>query len=125
MLSSYQIGLNFLSGMALFIGAFLIFNAFQMTVVERTREFGMLRTVGMTRSQVTRQVLIEATALGIFGSAAGVILGIFMARGLTRLMEILLGQDLTNVQIPQGIVITGAVVGLSVWYCSSPLQLSW
>jgi putative ABC transport system permease protein len=114
MLSSYQIGLNFLSGMALFIGAFLIFNAFQMTVVERTREFGMLRTVGMTRNQVTRQVLIEATALGVFGSIAGVILGIFMARGLTRLMEILLGQDLTSVQVPQGIVITGAMVGVVV-----------
>ena len=49
MLGSYQIGLNFLSGMALFVGAFLIYNAFSMTVVERTREFGMLRTVGMTR----------------------------------------------------------------------------
>ncbi len=81
MLSSYQIGLNFLSGMALFVGAFLIFNAFQMTVVERTREFGMLRTVGMTRNQVTRQVLFEATFLGILGSALGVGLGIFLARG--------------------------------------------
>ena len=114
MLSSYQIGLNFLSGMALFIGAFLIFNAFQMTVVERTREFGMLRTVGMTRRQVTQQVLVEATTLGILGSALGVFLGIFMARGLTRLMEILLGQDLTNIQVPQSIVITGAMVGVVV-----------
>jgi putative ABC transport system permease protein len=114
MLSSYQIGLNFLSGMALFVGAFLIFNAFQMTVVERTREFGMLRTVGMTRSQVTRQVLFEAVLLGILGSALGVVLGIFLARGLTRLMEILLGQDLTQIQIPQGIVITGALVGIVV-----------
>lgn len=114
MLSSYQIGLNFLSGMALFVGAFLIFNSFQMTVVERTREFGMLRTVGMTRSQVTRQVLIEAGAMGTIGSAMGVGLGIFMARGLTRLMELLLGQDLTSIQMPEGIVVTGLVVGVLV-----------
>jgi len=46
MLQNYQIGLNFMSGVALFVGAFLIYNAFAMTVVERTREFGMLRTIG-------------------------------------------------------------------------------
>ncbi len=49
MLQNYQIGLNFMSGIALFVGAFLIYNAFAMTVVERTREFGLLRTIGMSR----------------------------------------------------------------------------
>ena len=71
MLQNYQIGLNFISGIALFVGAFLIYNAFAMTVVERTREFGMLRTIGMTRRQVTGQVLLEAIVLGVIGSAAG------------------------------------------------------
>ena len=56
MLGSYQIGLNFMSGIALFVGAFLIYNAFAMNVVERTREFGMLRTIGMTRRQIVGQV---------------------------------------------------------------------
>jgi putative ABC transport system permease protein len=114
MLSSYQIGLNFLSGMALFVGAFLIFNAFQMSVVERTREFGMLRTIGMSRGQVTIQVILEALFLGIIGAALGVGLGIFMARGLTSLMEIMLGQSLANVQIPQNIIITSAIIGVVV-----------
>jgi len=71
MLGNYQIGLNFLSGMALFVGAFIIYNAFSMTVVERTREFGMLRTVGMTRTQIIIQVLSEAALLGVIGSAFG------------------------------------------------------
>ncbi len=114
MLSNYQIGLNFLSGMALFVGAFLIFNSFQMTVVERTREFGMLRTVGMTRAQVTRQVLFEATFLGITGSLLGVGLGILLSRGLTSLMETLLAQDMASVDIPQNTVITGVSVGIIV-----------
>ena len=114
MLSSYQIGLNFLSGMALFVGAFLIFNAFQMSVVERTREFGMLRTVGMSRGQITGQVLFEALFLGIVGAGLGLALGILMARGLTRLMEIMLGQSLANIQLPQDIVLTSAVVGMVV-----------
>lgn len=114
MLSNYQIGLNFMSGIALFVGAFLIFNAFSMTVVERTREFGMLRTVGMTRGQVTVQVLLEAAMLGVFGSGLGVLLGIFMARGLTRLMEVMLAQDMTQVAVPQDVVILGATMGLIV-----------
>jgi len=114
MLSNYQIGLNFMSGIALFVGAFLIFNAFSMTVVERTREFGMLRTVGMTRSQVTVQVLLEAAMLGLFGSGLGVLLGIFMARGLTRLMEVMLAQDMTQVAVPQDVVILGATMGVIV-----------
>jgi putative ABC transport system permease protein len=114
MLSNYQIGLNFMSGIALFVGAFLIFNSFSMTVVERTREFGMLRTVGMTRNQVTIQVLLEAAMLGLIGSGLGVAVGIMMARGLTRLMEIMLAQDMNRVDIPQDMVILGATIGVVV-----------
>jgi len=114
MLGSYQIGLNFLSGMALFVGAFLIFNAFSMTVVERTREFGMLRTVGMSRGQVTRQVLTEAAILGLLGCLLGVGFGIFLARGLSRTMEIVLAMELTSIAIPMDIVVTSVTVGLVV-----------
>lgn len=114
MLSNYQIGLNFLSGMALFVGAFLIFNSFQMTVVERTREFGMLRTIGMTRAQITRQVIYEATSMGIVGSLLGLGLGLLLARGLTQLMELMIGQPLTEVAVPQAIVWTGLAVGIIV-----------
>ena len=114
MLNNYQIGLNFLSGIALFIGAFLIYNAFAMTVVERTREFGMLRTVGMTRAQITGQVLSEAAILGVFGSALGVGLGVLLSRGLSRLMSGLLSIDLAQMRIPIEAVIGSFLLGLGV-----------
>jgi putative ABC transport system permease protein len=114
MLSNYQIGLNFLSAMALFVGAFLIYNAFSMTVVERTREFGMLRTLGMTRQQVVFQVLIEAVTMGVIGSLAGVGLGLLMARGLSRLMAIMLAQDIAVDQVPGGLVVMAVSVGVMV-----------
>jgi len=114
MLGSYQIGLNFLSGIALFVGAFLIYNAFAMTVVERTREFGMLRTVGMTRFQVTRQVVIEALVLGALGSSLGAGLGILLARGLTRLMGIMMNQEMVTILIAPEVLITSLLVGLIV-----------
>lgn len=115
MLFNYQIGLNFLSGIALFVGAFLIYNAFAMTVVERTREFGMLRTVGMTRRQVLSMVLLEALAMGVLGSALGLLLGIFGARGLAGLVGSLIGAPLsTDLDVPAGAVILSLAVGLIV-----------
>jgi putative ABC transport system permease protein len=112
MLRSYQIGLNFMSGMALFVGAFLIYNAFSMTVVERTREFGMLRTIGMTRRQVTRMLLGEAILLGLISSALGVGLGLLMAQGLARLLEVLLGYPLLLADLPILLLVTSILVGV-------------
>lgn len=114
MLSNYQIGLNFLSAMALFVGAFLIYNAFSMTVVERTREFGMLRTMGMTRQQVISQVLFEALVMGCAGSALGVGLGFIMAGGLSRLMSVMMAQEMVISDAPPGLVVTGVVIGVLV-----------
>ncbi len=119
MLQNYQIGLNFMSGIALFVGAFLIYNAFAMTVVERTREFGMLRTIGMTRRQVISQVLVEAAFLGIFGSALGVGLGILLAQGLTRLMETLMSQELGNVLVTTNDMLLSMSIGVGVTFLAA------
>ena len=43
--------------MALFVGGFLIFNSFNMTVLQRMREIGMQRTLGATRPMIVRSVL--------------------------------------------------------------------
>jgi putative ABC transport system permease protein len=114
MLQGYQMGLSFVSVIAIFVGAFLIYNAFWMTVAERTREIGMLRTVGMTRRQVMRQILTEASILGISGSIVGVGFGVLMSRGLIRLMEVLLAQEVKEVQVPLQALSTSLVVGLGV-----------
>jgi len=114
MLTNYQIGLHFMSGIALFVGAFLIYNAFAMNVVERMREFGMLRTIGMTRSQITFQMLVEAGILGIFGSALGAVAGMALSRGLAALMSILIGADLGQIQLSTGALLVSLSLGLFV-----------
>ena len=119
MLQSYQIGLNLLSGMALFVGAFIIYNSFAMTVLERTREFGMLRTIGMTPGQITFQVILEASILGAIGSGIGLGLGFVLSRGLTRLMEIILVQTLSQVQFPAHLLLSSFLVGLFVTIISA------
>ncbi len=67
---------------ALVVGAFLVGNTLAMTVSERARELGLLRAAGTTSRQVLGIVWRQALALGIGGSAAGVILGIGLAAAI-------------------------------------------
>ena len=96
-LASYQQGLNFFSVVSLFVGSFLIYNAFAMTVVERTREIGMLRAVGTTQRQVIKIVLTEAMLLGVVGSVTGVGFGLLLARGLVVTMSNFSGQAVSEI----------------------------
>lgn len=99
-----QIGtaLNFLTiallafgGIAVFVGAFIIFNTFSITVAQRAREFALLRTVGASRGQVLRSVILEALLLGIGASIVGLLAGLGIAKGLNRLF-VAFGVDLPN-----------------------------
>jgi len=114
MLTVYQLGLKFFSTVALFVGAFLIYNAFSMTIVERTRETGLMRAVGMTRSQVIKQVMVEALILGLLGSALGFGFGALLAQGLIRLFKFMRDQDVTLVRVPLESLATSLAVGVSV-----------
>ena len=84
-LQGFRLALLFFAGTALFVGAFLVFNALSMTVLERTRELGMLRALGSTRAMIARSVILESALLGAFGSVVGVLFGYGMAKGLVYL----------------------------------------
>ena len=68
-----------IAAIALFAGAFLIFNTLSMTVVERIRELGLLRAAGATRGQLTSFILVQAVVIGLVGSILGVALGVGLA----------------------------------------------
>ncbi|HEY3207695.1 MAG TPA: ABC transporter permease, partial [Gaiellaceae bacterium] len=72
-------------GIALFVGAFVIFNTLSITVAQRTRELATLRTLGASRRQVLRSVVIESFAIGLLASVIGLFLGFGLARGLSSL----------------------------------------
>lgn len=88
-LQAFNAILYFFAAMALFVGGFLIFNAFNMTVLQRTREIGMLRTLGTTRGKITASVLREAALLGLIGAVFGLGLGLLLAYLLTELVRAL------------------------------------
>ncbi|NOZ05452.1 MAG: ABC transporter permease [Chloroflexi bacterium] len=119
MLSTYQQGLGFFSVVALFVGAFLIYNAFSMTVIERTHEIGMLRALGAERRQIWGLVLIEAGLLGTIGSAVGLVAGWLLAQGLIRGMSGIVGTTLNVTSIPPQGILTALLVGVGVTLVSA------
>ncbi|HEV7942910.1 MAG TPA: FtsX-like permease family protein [Solirubrobacteraceae bacterium] len=80
---------------ALVVGAFIIFNTFSITVAQRTREFGLLRTLGASRAQVMRSVVFEGLLLGVGGAVAGLFIGIALAPALDQLFKAF-GADLPD-----------------------------
>jgi putative ABC transport system permease protein len=72
---------------SLVVGAFIIFNTFSITVAQRTREFGLLRTLGGSRAQIMRAVLIESLLLGVLGAVLGLLGGIALAPALDQLFK--------------------------------------
>lgn len=73
------------SGVALLVATFSIHNTFAIVVAQRARENALLRALGASRRQVTASTLVEATAVGVTASAAGLAGGIGIAAGLQAL----------------------------------------
>ncbi len=119
-LSFLSIALLAFAAISLFVGSFVIFNVFSITVAQRTREFGMLRTLGAGRRQVLGTVLIEGLLIGAFASAFGILVGIGLAEGLSALLKAV-GAELPTkalVVAPRTIVVS-MVVGTGVTLVSS------
>ncbi len=73
-------------GIALFVGIFVIANTLSITIAQRAREFGTLRTLGATRKQIRRSVILEGALIGLAASVAGLFLGLGLAKGLESLL---------------------------------------
>jgi putative ABC transport system permease protein len=82
-------------GIALFVGSFVIANTLSITIAQRAREFGTLRTIGATRAQIRRSVILEGGVIGVLASVTGLFLGLLLAKGLQKLF-VSLGIDLPH-----------------------------
>jgi putative ABC transport system permease protein len=74
-------------GLALVIAVLGIVNTLALSVIERKREIGMLRAIGMARSQLRRTIYIESLLIAIFGAVLGVVLGVAFGWALVRTLK--------------------------------------
>jgi putative ABC transport system permease protein len=72
-----------ISGISLIVGGIVIMNIMLVSVVERTREIGVRRAIGATRSNIRRQFLTEAVLLSLGGGVLGVLLGMGIAKAIS------------------------------------------
>jgi putative ABC transport system permease protein len=72
---------------ALFVGAFIIYNTFQIVIAQRARELALMRAIGSTRSQVVWAVLVEALIIGAVASLIGVAVGAGLAMALRAALD--------------------------------------
>jgi len=99
--------------LSVIIAALGIVNTLAMSVIERTREIGLLRAVGLGRQQLRRMVRLEAVVISVYGAVLGVVLGTTFGIALSRALA---GQGITELAVPTPrlvvFVAVAAVIGV-------------
>ena len=108
-----------IAAVALFVGAFLIFNTLSMTVTERVRELGLLRAAGATRRQVAGFVLVQAVVLGLAGSIVGLAVGVGLAQVMAGYVQAIGSIPFEGADISAASAIVAVVIGLFVTLAAS------
>jgi putative ABC transport system permease protein len=98
---------------ALIIAVLGIVNTLVLSVLERTRELGLLRAIGMLRSQAMRMITVESMVISLFGALLGIGVGVGLGAAMVRALR---DQGFSNFALPWGLmiayVLAGAVVGV-------------
>lgn len=114
---AFHANLGALSLLALLVGMFLVYNAQSFLVLQRRELFGRLRTLGVTRWQLARIVLFEAALFGVAGTAAGMALGIVLARRLLQLTlrtinDLYFNLSVADIHLSAPLAIGAALLGI-------------
>lgn len=113
-IETIQSGLLVLAAALLALGGFMAYNTFTASVVERTREYALLRTICMTRGDVQKLALIEAALVSALGVVSGILLGILFSYAITRINAVALGFEFRTLAIPLWSVVIASVSGAAI-----------
>lgn len=107
-----------------FTSVFCIKNSFDISITEKTRQYGMLRSVGATRKQIQKNVFYEGSILGLIGIPAGIAMGLLASFILVNVSDMFL-KDIFNASFQLEFsfslfsVIIAVVLGIITIYFSS------
>ncbi|MEV6597511.1 ABC transporter permease [Actinoplanes sp. NPDC051346] len=102
-----------LLALAILIAVLGVVNTLALSVLERTRELGLLRAVGLGRAQTMRMVTVEAVVISVFGALLGVTVGAGLGTAVTRALK---SDGITELVLPWGrmgtYLVLAALVGV-------------
>ena len=121
---SFRVGLLVGSMVALLVGVFLIFNALSISVVQRRREIGVMRALGLKRGETRGLFVAEGLLLGAAGSALGCVAGLALARAVLSTVGETVSQLYARIDVREVILsprelAAGLALGLSVSLAAS------
>lgn len=108
-LFAVQLFVSIIAAISLFVGGIGIMNTMYTSVVERTRQIGIMKSVGAKNSTIFTLFFLESGLLGAAGGVIGIILGMSIAYGLAAFGRIVLGTDLIQAQV-SAFLIFGALI---------------
>lgn len=113
--------LDFLASLVFLVGLFGIWNAMNLNMLERKREFGLLKVMGFTENQIILSTILEAGILGLMGAVVGTIVGF---GGITFASQVLNFNQLSILipwYLPPGIIFITTLLSMLIafypaWY---------
>ncbi len=104
-----QLFVYIIAGISIIVGGIGIMNTMFTSVVERTAEIGIMKSLGAKNSTIFQLFFIESGFLGLVGGLIGVILGLFLAYGLASVGQSALGSDLISAKVSPILVISALI----------------
>jgi putative ABC transport system permease protein len=92
-----------LLALAILVAALGVVNTLALSVIERTRELGLLRAVGLRRAQTMRMITVEAVVISVFGAVLGLAVGLGLGAAVVRALH---DQGITDFAAPWSQMVT-------------------
>jgi putative ABC transport system permease protein len=106
--------IQILLALAILIAVLGVINTLALSVLERTRELGLLRAIGLGRAQTMRMVTVEAVVISVFGALLGVTVGAGLGAAVVRALH---GEGITDLVLPWSgmatYLVLAALVGIA------------
>ena len=99
---------------SLFVGGYIIVNTFRVIVTQRTREFGLMRAIGVTGRQIRTMILLEAVVVAILASTIGIVLGYLLALAAAGIVSVGAGDIFGTLVLPWDAVLWSYSLGILV-----------
>lgn len=99
-----------LLALAIVIAVIGIVNTLGLSVIERTREIGLLRAIGMSRKRLRRMITLESVAIAVLGAVLGMVIGVLIGVLLRQALK----DDLTSLGLPLGQLFVFLVIAVVV-----------